>query len=649
MPVRSNWYWTAISGESMLTAMNLVITRGSRTYPRPLAAVVAAAIALLTAVQPADRAAAATTVPGDPLTGSGAVSRSLLTASDLQSLDAPTAAIDNSGFALPAAAAPPAHQLNGRLTLTGEPTRGSFKEIKDTFLYAPNSTNTDHPIKHLPEMDIELVQNGSHLVPTYQGLYATGHAHWNYLVGPGRIWSENGDGGWSRAALPFAIVERNANCTHNGVLSFLYNGSTVSNVRYQVTQETCYYFKFDMWGELPASFTPTVNPAAETVRNDHAAEVAGRMPVKPMSQLTVDRPGTGADVSYFGGANSGVTAAHMTQYGLMIADPTNGNVITSYTGGCDTRFGAYPFCADMRMPSYSTGKTTFAGMAFMRLHQGDPAVKAATIGGHVSEVPTYAQAGHQWNNVTINHTVDMATGHYRSKLDFSDEDSLSEEQFLLSESYTDKVKNALDAWPYKAAPGTQFVYQSHATFLAGRAMQNWAGGGDLFSTMRDEVYLPLGISKGFLSTLRADNTSYNSGALGQAQGSHGLWYNRDDVAKLARLLNNDAGRIGGTQVLSRTEVDAGMQRNPADRGSTPGGSIANQKYNNGIWAKYVTRAEFPSNGYACDFYVPRMSGYGGIVVLMMPNGSTYWYVSDNDEFAWYNAIRESNKLASMCP
>jgi hypothetical protein len=34
---------------------------------------------------------------------------------------------------------------------------------------------------------------------------------------------------------------------------------------------------------------------------------------------------------------------------------------------------------------------------------------------------------------------------------------------------------------------------------------------------------------------------------------------------------------------------------------------------------------------------------------MMPNGSTYYYFSDNDEFSWYDAVEEANKLKPMCP
>jgi hypothetical protein len=34
---------------------------------------------------------------------------------------------------------------------------------------------------------------------------------------------------------------------------------------------------------------------------------------------------------------------------------------------------------------------------------------------------------------------------------------------------------------------------------------------------------------------------------------------------------------------------------------------------------------------------------------MMPNGSTYYYFSDNQEYSWYNAVHESNKLIPYCP
>jgi hypothetical protein len=44
-----------------------------------------------------------------------------------------------------------------------------------------------------------------------------------------------------------------------------------------------------------------------------------------------------------------------------------------------------------------------------------------------------------------------------------------------------------------------------------------------------------------------------------------------------------------------------------------------------------------------------MSGYGGITVATMPNGATYYCSSDNDEYNWYNAVHEANKLSPYCP
>ena len=68
-------------------------------------------------------------------------------------------------------------------------------------------------------------------------------------------------------------------------------------------------------------------------------------------------------------------------------------------------------------------------------------------------------------------------------------------------------------------------------------------------------------------------------------------------------------------------------------------------YNNGFWAQDFSSADNPS--YTSPFSVPFMSGYGGITVALMPNGSSYYVFSDNNEFAWRSVIVESNKLAPM--
>ena len=59
---------------------------------------------------------------------------------------------------------------------------------------------------------------------------------------------------------------------------------------------------------------------------------------------------------------------------------------------------------------------------------------------------------------------------------------------------------------------------------------------------------------------------------------------------------------------------------------TAGCKIDSQRmYNNSFWANRYT----PSDGYACEFWVPQMLGVSGNVVALFPNGITYYYFSDN--------------------
>jgi hypothetical protein len=70
------------------------------------------------------------------------------------------------------------------------------------------------------------------------------------------------------------------------------------------------------------------------------------------------------------------------------------------------------------------------------------------------------------------------------------------------------------------------------------------------------------------------------------------------------------------------------------------------RYHNLFWAKYMTTTEFPQ--YRCNFWVPFMSGYGGNTVLLLPNGAIYYIFSDGNEFIWYAAVNEINKIAPLC-
>jgi hypothetical protein len=47
-------------------------------------------------------------------------------------------------------------------------------------------------------------------------------------------------------------------------------------------------------------------------------------------------------------------------------------------------------------------------------------------------------------------------------------------------------------------------------------------------------------------------------------------------------------------------------------------------------------------------WIPFMSGFGGISVVMLPSGIVYYYVSDNAEFRWARAVAEAHRIGPVC-
>ncbi len=427
-------------------------------------------------------------------------------------------------------------------------------------------------------------------------------------------------------------------------MTFLFNSTkkpNISKVRYQVTQETCLYFKFNLWGQLFATYTPGRVENYQALKNAEAAEVANRLPAKPLSTLATDYPDSGIDIANF--TKEFTSPGDVSAYGLFI----NG---INYVSGCQTRYGTYAFCDNMRLPSYSIAKSSFAGLAMMWLGQR---YKGAVYGQLVrSYVPQYSDGG-DWTNVTFDNAADMATGNYISASVEVDEGSPQERAFLTAEPFSTKIAAAFTPFPHKASPGTTWVYQSHAAFILTQAMNSYlhrrqGKGADIFNSIRDSVYKPLHMSQGSMSTLRTDNS-----ASGKPFGSHGLFLVQDDIAKIGRFLNNSGGVINGVQVLDPSRLRESLFRtaNPSAMGvlvpdtGTP--VVPNTfRYHNLFWAKYVTTAEFPQ--YRCNFWLSFMSGYGGNTVLLLPNGATYYIFSDGNEFIWYAALNEINKISPFC-
>ena len=68
------------------------------------------------------------------------------------------------------------------------------------------------------------------------------------------------------------------------------------------------------------------------------------------------------------------------------------------------------------------------------------------------------------------------------------------------------------------------------------------------------------------------------------------------------------------------------------------------RYNNGF------RSFDVSSYIGCGepVWVVVQSGFGGIIVAVMPNDTAYYYFSDGDVIRYLAAVRESHRIRPMC-
>jgi hypothetical protein len=529
-------------------------------------------------------------------------------------------------FAPTVRAIPSDMSFEGRLTFQPVAKPVATRILTDRFSLIKQ---TEAPIPPLPEISAAFVQDGERLLPAKRGLVLTDNPYWDYILTPGRIWREPDDEGWSRAALPFALVEKNANCVHNGLLTFGFKADgSVTPAAWQVGSETCAYFQFDAWGIAPTKYAPGDVAEAVAIKSRDESERSRRLPLRPISALDETYPNI--NTSAFGAAED-VAPSSMTLFGL-VAEGKH------YVGGCETRYGPYPYCDEMVIPSYSFAKSLFGGLALMRLEQLYP----GSMQEHISDyVPVCAASG-TWDGVTFENALDMATGHYQSIEPEADEDAAVDQDFFLMEGHSEKIELACTQYPNRAGPGKQWVYHTSDTYLLGAAMQallraREGPDADIYRDLLvDPVWKPLGLS----ATM--DETRRTNDADAQPFAGWGLFMQRGDLARLLDFLGRENGRIDAVDMFAPAPLAAALQKVPNDHGlPAPAPPLG---YNNGFWSLDIQTY----GGCDSSVVVPFMSGFGGLAAVMIPNGSAYYYVSDGGAYAWARAALATESIAPFC-
>jgi hypothetical protein len=473
-----------------------------------------------------------------------------------------------------------------------------------------------------PDLTLDLVSDGDRVIPAPRGVLTGRNPAWDWVVEPGQVWSEPGDGGDIRVSLPVALEERNANCVHNGsILLRLKPDGRVTRAFVQFAAETCVYYRFDAWSVVSAHFRPGVVAGAKAAIDHDRAERAARAPTEPIAVLASKYPTV--DLS---------ALAHAAGPGAIWGVVDAG---AHYVAPCETRAGEDTACDTRDLPSYSTAKTLVAAQALMRLETLYPGSAQEKVADHVQAC---RRAG-TWGDVRLVDLLDMASGHYVSAAAEADENSAATEPFFLSQTQAKKLAFAC-SMPRKDRPGQTWVYHTADTFLLGAAMTDvlrQRAGPD--KDIYDDLIRPIWNRLNQSATLDTTRRTYDPAA--QPFSGWGLTYTRADIVRAAMFLARGA-KLDGAPTLEPALLAAALQQSWPGAGLVAG--AADLRYLHGFWARDIS----PLIGCGHPVWIPFLSGYGGISVVLFPNDVQFYAFGDEGWFDWSAAAVEINKIRSLC-
>jgi hypothetical protein len=489
---------------------------------------------------------------------------------------------------------------------------------------------TAHPMQDgrdarlFPAVTLEFFTMDGLLVPVQRGEMVRESApvkvpsFWQVIPQFGRVWKERADGKWSRAAFPLTLVNDIDNHSVEGLASFLYDGSKVTELRFQFIQQNAPYLlhqHFVTWGSAATESTVYAPPDLAAKRAEAKAELAQRLPTKPWSDLANSLPpGT---LAGFGGPLDPrwMIGAALVRDGVL------------YYQHAPTPYGDYPYPLEMRFGVRSITKSIVNPLALLRLAQTyGPWVLTLKVGDYVEGLDP------KWKRVRFLDAMNMASGFGGvGSLKTNPNDGFdgnadgNYDAWFTAPSHAEKVR-AINAnlHPYPWEPGTVYRYRDQDLYLLGVAIDNFLKSvrgpeADRWEMVRAEVLLPIGIHQAPLVRTREPD-----GRDGYAWGSSGYYPTLDELAKIAMLFR-DVGAHGGQQLLHRqltadllaatdamrTKTDMSVDRRPPPDDT----STDEQLYKMGLhFVPYV------GSRSGKRFFLPEMTGFGENQVILFPTG-----------------------------
>lgn len=501
------------------------------------------------------------------------------------------------------------------------PFRGTLRLLEAPMIIKPRDLRIKSVLgldpARFPAVSISFFTHDADLVPLTQdvirgGSKRSGRSFWDLIVQPGRVWSEPGDGQWSRAAFPFALVNSLEGETHNGLATFLYRAGMVSNLRFQIVQQTAPFLVQEYFyaaGLVPARFESLGPQEAEVaaLTRRYQTSLAQRVPIADWKDLAA-KVGVGALAGFDG---------KMPVRDIVLAGLDYDGVF--YLEECLSAAGPLPWCDRARFGVWSATKALADETALLRLAQKfGSSVFGLKLVDYLPELA--GQAG--WEGVRFEDAIDMATGvgmgsTKRSPNDISDGYLSADYQaWYQAPALDDKLRAvAASSGVYPWGPGQVARYRDQDMFLLGVAMDRFlkskegAASADLWSMLEQEVFEPIGI---FYAPI---NRTIEPSGRGQPLMAFGYYPTVGDLVHIARLYQ-DGGRHGVTQILYAPRI-AELTGGRVSLGLPTGEQLTfgETRYTNAFWV-----APFQIGGCRIDY--PRMVGWGGNIVALLPNGIT---------------------------
>ena len=537
---------------------------------------------------------------------SQAASRDKLTFEELMRTEySGSGPIDNRYFMPVGESAPALHEFQGTLTVP----RAAMEK----------STSSYSAYRYFPGFSVDFFSYKGYLVPATRTLIES-PANWTLILSPGKVWSEPGDNGMSRASFPFTLGSPPDRPTaggeaHNGVATFLFDDTRVSSFRFQIIQETAPDGDiFDMWGQFPMEYVPGTIENQETLAAQFAEELAKQMPIHPWSELE-----SRYDPDVLASFTADLPPEETSAAGVVID-----GVI--YLKPSLTRHGEYPYPRYMHHAAMSISKSIGAGVAMLWLAQ--------KYGEDVFDLKIVdyldVSANHDgWKEVTFGDVLNMATGvgdnaPYRRPFDVdANETGYNYREWYMADSTAEKLAFAFASDNYPWGPGEILRYTSAQTFVLSAAMDAFLKSKEgpdahLWEMLTEEVFRPIGVYH--MSMMHVPNGVGNPGVPLMASG---LRLTVDDVGKIVTLLQN-GGQHNGKQLLSAAKLAEALHRTGQVIGLPSGKTFAygDQAYHMSFWS-IAHRT-----GDGRYFQVPFMSGAGGNTIFIAPNGVSTFVFTD---------------------